>query len=309
VSATTRARRGCAGWRRHGVAAALLILFAAPTAASESAAPALRVTLDEYTIGMPDSLPPGPRLLRIVNVGQSVHNLAIVGPGLEVALPYDLQAGARDSLRVTFRPGRYRVYCPVDDHARYGMAMTLTVAADAAPAPAAREHAEDGEAHEHGEGGEAHEHGEAPTTFLDRLRLWLGKFHPPAVNFPVALMVAAALVELAFLRTRRPELDAAARLALWGGGLGALLAGVLGWFMAGFRLTDGEALMTAHRWTGTVTVIVSVLALILSERSRRHGTSRAPYRTFLFLGAFLVLANGFLGGSLVFGLDHYAWPG
>lgn len=31
------------------------------------------------------------------------------------------------------------------------------------------------------------------------------------------------------------------------------------------------------------------------------------YRLALFIGATAVAANGFLGGAMIYGLDHYAW--
>ena len=37
-----------------------------------------------------------------------------------------------------------------------------------------------------------------------------------------------------------------------------------------------------------------------------NGTA-APFRAVLFTAAGLVGATGFLGGALLYGLDHYAW--
>src|SRR5207249_4385259 len=76
--------------------------------------------------------------------------------------------------------------------------------------------------------------------FFEGLIRWLGKFHPAAVNFPVALLSAAAVAELLRMATGRPAFDVAARYCLWFGFLTAVVAGILGWFTGGFQLTDAS---------------------------------------------------------------------
>jgi uncharacterized membrane protein len=153
---------------------------------------------------------------------------------------------------------------------------------------------------------------EAPLSsgFVAKLIDWLGRFHPAAVHFPIALLTAAALAELLRLVTGQPAFDAVTRYCLWLGTLTAVAAGVLGWFLGEFRLIDASWLMTAHRWLGTSTVVIAVLVLGLNEWSRRpdHRRLRMCFRAALFGVAGLVLATGFFGGAVVFGLDHYTWP-
>jgi mono/diheme cytochrome c family protein/uncharacterized membrane protein len=151
---------------------------------------------------------------------------------------------------------------------------------------------------------------EPPGAFLEQLIRWLGKSHPPAVHFPIALLTAAAVAEILRLTTRKPAFDAVFRYCLWFGTLTAVVAGVLGWFLGGFRLTDASWIMTMHRWLGTTTVICAVLVLVLCEVSRRSGGNRSSWggRAALLVVAVLVLATGFFGGAVVFGLDHFSWP-
>lgn len=155
--------------------------------------------------------------------------------------------------------------------------------------------------HQHGEAGEAHG--------LGRLIAWLGNFHPPMVNFPIAMLFGAAVAELLRMVTKRPYFADAARFCLWFGALGALAAATLGWFFGGFHLTDHSWVMTTHRWLGTTTALWALLVLVLGERAYRHsGAVRLKaYRVTLFVGAALVMTTGFLGGAMVYGLDHYAW--
>jgi uncharacterized membrane protein len=146
--------------------------------------------------------------------------------------------------------------------------------------------------------------------FQSELIHWLGKFHPPAANFPIALLVAAAVAEFLWMVSQRSLFDAASRFCIWFGALAAVPTGILGWFMGGFHVTDEQWSMTVHRWLGTATDICAVLALVLSEIGRRPGyvRTRKVFRLLLFLAALMVLATGFFGGAQVYGLRHYAWP-
>jgi uncharacterized membrane protein/mono/diheme cytochrome c family protein len=147
--------------------------------------------------------------------------------------------------------------------------------------------------------------------FMAKLIGWLGNFHPPMVHFPIALLTAAALAELLRMITGRVSFHAISRYCIWLGAGSALLAGVLGWFLAGLHFTDRSQVLMAHRWLGTVTVTGAVLVLFLCEMSQDPVRRRARihYRVSLFVVAALVMFAGFTGGAVVFGLDHYAWPG
>jgi uncharacterized membrane protein len=151
---------------------------------------------------------------------------------------------------------------------------------------------------------------DAPTgRFFRKLIPWLGRFHPPSVHFPIALL-AAAVAELLRMATGKSAFDAISRYCVWFGTLTAAGAGVLGWFLAGFRPTDPSWVMTIHRWLGTSTVVCGGLVLVLCEMSRRpeRRRTRVCFRVTLLIAAVLVSVTGFFGGAAVFGLDHYAWP-
>jgi uncharacterized membrane protein/YHS domain-containing protein len=160
------------------------------------------------------------------------------------------------------------------------------------------------EEHEH-----AHGHTEEELHGLARFSAWLGKFHPPMVNFPIAMILGAALAEWLAMATRRPLFRDAARYCLWIGVLSALAAGILGWCFGGIHLSDDSWNMTTHRWLGTTTALWSLVVLVLAQRSWRTPTPQRTraYRLALLVGALLVAVTGFFGGSLIYGLDHYAW--
>jgi uncharacterized membrane protein/cytochrome c5 len=149
---------------------------------------------------------------------------------------------------------------------------------------------------------------EPPRAFSDKLIAWLGNVHPPAVHFPLALLTAAAVAELLRLVTGQSAFDPVCRFCLWFGFLTAVVAGALGWFAGGLQLNDAAWVLRAHRWLGSSAVACAGLALALGEVSRRSGRFRLGFRISLFGAAGVVLAAGFFGGALVFGLDHYAWP-
>jgi plastocyanin len=101
---------------------------AATGAAGTAAASApVAVSLSEFAIDMPDSLPAGPTTLQVTNDGTIEHSFEIEGQGLEEELDHHLQPGETLTLQVDLAPGTYEVYCPVDDHRGEGMERDVTV--------------------------------------------------------------------------------------------------------------------------------------------------------------------------------------
>ena len=60
------------------------------------------------------------------NIGSITHALEIEGKGVEEETK-DLDAGQSAELKVTLKPGKYEIYCPVDGHRQQGMEGTVTV--------------------------------------------------------------------------------------------------------------------------------------------------------------------------------------
>jgi mono/diheme cytochrome c family protein/uncharacterized membrane protein len=145
--------------------------------------------------------------------------------------------------------------------------------------------------------------------FSGKLTGWLARFHPAAVHFPIALLVAAAVAEVLFALTGRPLFDAAGRFCTWFGALAALPAAALGWCCGGFHLQDPDWVLATHRWLGTSTALSALAVVGLSEMARRPGSRGRPwFRAALLAATGLVLVTGFFGGAVVNGLAHYAWP-
>jgi plastocyanin len=229
------------------------------------------------------------------------------------AAPFDSQLIAPGgSYRHAFTvPGTYKYICV--PHAALGMTGEVIVQSRATDSPHAHTEAPQQprqEAMDHDKEHAAEKVIGWPSGPAGEIIRWLGTFHPPAASFPIALLVAAAIAEVLFAATRRPVFDAANRFCLWFGALAAVVTGTLGWFTGGFRTADASWIMRTHRWVGTSADVLAIMTLVLGEVSRRPGWQRVRhwFRALLIDVALMVLAAGFFGGALVYGIRHYAWP-
>lgn len=129
---------------------------------------------------------------------------------------------------------------------------------------------------------------------------FVGRLHPLATHFPIALLLAAALAELLLVARPALGLERTIRFLIAGGAVGAVIAALLGWFAAGWRLEDRSETLGLHRWNGTVIAGVAVLATWLAFRSQ----GRTGLRVVLALLAVALIAQGYLGGEMVLGPNH-----
>lgn len=102
------------------------------TATSSAGAPAghLNLTESEYKISPVTAHAPklGKLIITVHNAGTMMHALSVVTPAGTVRTG-DIEPGEAATLRVTLsKPGRYVMYCPIDDHRALGMQATLVVA-------------------------------------------------------------------------------------------------------------------------------------------------------------------------------------
>ena len=128
----------------------------------------------------------------------------------------------------------------------------------------------------------------------------LGRLHPVAAHFPIALLLAAAIAELMLLVRPSTGLEVTSRFLIAGGAAGAVVAALLGWIAAGWRLTDRSETLAIHRWNGTAIAALAIVATWLAFRSE----SRTALRAVLLVLAIAIAAQGYLGGEMVFGPNH-----
>lgn len=100
--------------------------------ASEAAAVhTIKVTEREYRITLPATgeLKGGTYTFEVHNAGQVAHNLAIQGSGTisGTQTTATIQPGGDATLKVNLGPGRYTLYCSIDDHRKLGMQAALAV--------------------------------------------------------------------------------------------------------------------------------------------------------------------------------------
>lgn len=171
-------------------------------------------------------------------------------------------------------------------------------------APVAHDHSTP--AHDHATG---HAHG---ASLARRAVAFAGRFHPIAVHFPIALLFAALLAEaLAWMR-RNDSFVPIVRFCLFVAAAGGAVAAPLGWAAAAGSSFPGlEGTLAWHRWLGTATAILLVATVVAGEVARHRNTTRCRwiFRGLLALTALVTGIGGHMGATLVYGPDHFAFPG
>lgn len=142
---------------------------------------------------------------------------------------------------------------------------------------------------------------ERPTTFFGRLIDWLGRTHPFAVHFPIALIPASWLALL--IARRRGHAVDVIRAVIILAAVAAVGAAIVGWFNAGFVLADRDPVQLAHRWVGTVLALIVGAVGIWAWR-RTHSLNSRAMVWVLGGTTVLLLVQGWLGAALVHGIDH-----
>ncbi|HEX4485616.1 MAG TPA: c-type cytochrome domain-containing protein [Terriglobales bacterium] len=131
---------------------------------------------------------------------------------------------------------------------------------------------------------------------------FLGRFHPLAVHFPIALILLVPVLELAGLSRRFSYLHLSASFVLGLATLGATFAAFLGWSLARSGAYSG-ALLTQHMWGGLSLAAVCWICWVL--RARTHEPLLGLfYATALAVGVVLVSWTGYRGGQLTQGENH-----
>ncbi len=99
-----------------------------PTATTPSAGrSAVTISGTEYKFTPENpTVKAGQITFRLRNDGGAPHALEVEGEGIEKETEV-IQGGETTELRVTLKPGKYTIYCPVGNHRDLGMVGTLTV--------------------------------------------------------------------------------------------------------------------------------------------------------------------------------------
>ncbi len=146
-------------------------------------------------------------------------------------------------------------------------------------------------------------------TGVAKFLYWLGDFHPASTDITVGAILLDFLSEILLLITRKQSFAVSTRYCIWIGGIGAIVTAALGWCFAGVVFYDQVSILTIHRIFGSFVGLWGPATLAISEISRAKNSSgwTWTFRGALFFLALVVGTTGYLGGSMIYGLDHYVW--
>lgn len=141
-----------------------------------------------------------------------------------------------------------------------------------------------------------------------RFLLFLGRFHPLLVHFPIGILLLVALLEVVSRSRRLRSLQEEVGAILFLGGCSALLAGLVGRLRA---LEGGHdaSLLFWHQWLGLGVAAGAFLAW--SFHRAAHGRPgrriRQAYRGTLAATLGALIVAGHLGGTLAHGPDYLTY--
>jgi len=138
----------------------------------------------------------------------------------------------------------------------------------------------------------------------------LGRLHPLSVHFPVALIFAAGLAEIFYMRRGNNAFGFAARFALLTAAACAVVSVLLGFAAAAGRasLTDSAIQIGFHGTMGLATAgLVSLTAALAVSASHKRDPFRVRlYRTALAVTMIVVGFAAHTGAMLVFGPNYFS---
>jgi uncharacterized membrane protein len=139
----------------------------------------------------------------------------------------------------------------------------------------------------------------------------IGRLHPALVHFPIAWLVALALVDFVGLVLKREAWQRAGIFVLAGTVLSLVPTAATGLLRAAHMPSDAavHALLVTHRGLNFAVagLVVAAFVIRLLRRDRLQGPSRVVYLTLVFAATALVLVAADFGGRMVYGPDYLPW--
>jgi hypothetical protein len=145
----------------------------------------------------------------------------------------------------------------------------------------------------------------SPRPFAVGAARWLGKFHLLLLHFPIALVLAAGVGELASALRGSRVPSPGVRFCLTLAAVAVVPTVTLGWLHAAAgNGVESAGLLTAHRWLGTTAGVCVIGAAVWTGREVRRGTVGWGVRLALVVVAILlVVATAHVGGMMTHGRD------
>src|SRR5690606_10553505 len=137
------------------------------------------------------------------------------------------------------------------------------------------------------------------------LVLFLGRFHPLLVHFPIGFLFFAFILEIYGRRKKIPQLIDAVPLALLCGAISALLACILG-YMLSLSGDYEEGILDIHFWFGVATTILTFFAWAIRSNKINIPFLKGLRSNIATLTLIVVLVGvtGHYGGNLTHGADY-----
>ena len=131
--------------------------------------------------------------------------------------------------------------------------------------------------------------------------VFLGRLHPLLIHFPIAMILAAAAVEVVQIVRANPRPSRIAGFCMWFGTIVACFATWTGWSL-GEDHGSGSTL-ELHRWFGVATtgILIWVVISWCIERASRTNWSFQSYRVGLWVAGILMVITSMFGGDMVWG--------
>ncbi|MCE6990686.1 c-type cytochrome domain-containing protein [Dyadobacter sp. CY323] len=135
--------------------------------------------------------------------------------------------------------------------------------------------------------------------------IFIGRFHPALVHFPIGFLLLAALLEIGRRTGKVPVQESTIRFILFVSAVGATIACICGYLLSLGGGYDIE-LLDNHMWQGIGVAVFAWIAWLI--KSERLG-AKIPFSSVIYLPAFLLatvltLTAGHDGGSLTHGQGY-----
>ena len=142
-------------------------------------------------------------------------------------------------------------------------------------------------------------------TLLD-IWVFLGRLHPLAVHFPVALIVLAAVLELFTLRNFNSPLRSTIRVSVIAGAVSAVVSVCLGLLLARDGNDYDVDMLSRHQWMGITAAILALfpLFIIYKTGSAPSSVRIKTFRATLFITTLGISVAGHFGSMLTHGQDY-----
>jgi len=132
----------------------------------------------------------------------------------------------------------------------------------------------------------------------DELGLFIGRFHPLLVHFPIGLIILVCILEILGRCKRFAHATAANRIILALTAPAAIASAICGWLLAEGGGYEPQLLFW-HKWTGILVAVTCTAALLLHWLGHR-----VAYGLTLSVGFVSLVVASHFGGSLTHGSDY-----